>query len=109
MLFSQAQVQGVSCKDNLSVFRDRINSIRHLEVSALLCWGILPRDTWEAYPKEGFWRSERDVCLEVSLPTKLLFVQTVQGHPPTDPPPPTEIPGGLPAPSSRVPTMILFC
>lgn len=103
--FSQAQVQGVSGNDNLSVFKE--NKLN--QNPRCFCWGIVPRDTWESHPKEAFWRSERDVCLEVSLLPKLYFAQTVQGHSPADPPPLTKVPGSLPAPSTSAPDMILFC
>lgn len=54
--------------------------MRHLDVSASICWGNLLKDAWVPYPKEDFWRSERAICLKVSMPAKLLFVQSRDSH-----------------------------
>lgn len=61
----------------------------------LECVGEFYQETWEPYPKEYFWRSERVVCLEAPLLPKPLLVQPVQGPSRAEPPRLTKLPSGL--------------
>lgn len=62
----------------ISVFRDRINSIRNLGVSSWICWGILSRDLG-ALSKSRFLEIRSRCLFGSSQLPKLLFVQPVQG------------------------------